>query len=34
MDRVAQDKGMLGLENSFNGQVTIDAKSTNWSQWR
>ena len=34
MDRVAQDKGMLGLCSLVNGQRTTDVKDTHWSQWR
>lgn len=34
MDLVAQDKGMLGLSGSVNGQAMVDARDTNWSQWR
>lgn len=29
MDRVAQDNGMLGLSNSVNGYVMMDANDTN-----
>jgi len=32
MDRVAQDRGILGLCNLVNGQVSVDATSTDWSQ--
>ena len=34
MDRVAQDKGMLGLCSLVSGQGTIDVENTDWSQWR
>lgn len=34
IDRVAQDRGMLGLRNLVNSQGTIEANGTNWSQWR
>jgi len=34
IDRVAQDKGMLGLCSLVNGQKAIDVKNTDWSQWR
>ena len=34
MDRVAQDKGMLGLSDCVSGKAIIDFKDTNWSQWR
>lgn len=34
MDRVALDKGMLGLCDLVNDQVIIDITDTDWSQWR
>lgn len=34
IDRVAQDKGMLGLCNLVNGQLIVEVENTDWSQWR
>ena len=32
MDRVAQDRGILGLRSLVNGQVGINVINTDWSQ--
>ena len=34
MDRVTDDRGMLGLYNDVIGQPVVRVRNTDWSQWR